>query len=88
MAIATIPLHSCISIDIAQIELLQERGFFDKYEVSNDKTTMTLYWTTLKGNEEKVVSFSRARTFESEECLGKAFSAHLYYNDEHKLWIE
>jgi len=44
-----------------QLELLKEKGAINNYEVSADKTLITLYWTYLKKDETKKVSLTRMR---------------------------
>lgn len=48
MAVATLSTTACTDIDMNQLSILKEKGSIDNYELSADKTTVTLYWTYLK----------------------------------------
>jgi len=51
MLVSRISLSSCYDIDLNQLEILQERAKIDNFEISADKTLLTIYWTYLKENE-------------------------------------
>lgn len=74
-----------------QLELLKEKGSIDNYELSADKTTVTLYWTYLKEGESKEVDLTFVKKFASSSggvCQRRASMAYLYYQDEDKVWIK
>jgi len=51
MLISRISVSSCYDIDMNQLEILKERAMIDNFEISADKTQLTLYWTYLKEEE-------------------------------------
>lgn len=63
MLISRISLSSCYDIDMNQLEILQDRRKIDNFEISADKTLLTLYWTYLKEGEQKQVSLNLLKNF-------------------------
>jgi len=47
MTITRLGIPTCLEADFNQLELLQERGFFDNFEITADKTEVVLYWVAL-----------------------------------------
>ena len=73
-----------------QLEILKSRALIDNFELSADKTSITLYWTYLKKGETKSVDLSFIKKFggtSGEICQTRASQAYLYYQDEDKVWI-
>jgi hypothetical protein len=48
MQIAILSIPSCLDVDMNQLELLKQQGKIDFFEISSDKTVITLYWRYLK----------------------------------------
>jgi hypothetical protein len=74
-----------------QLSLLKEKGSIDNYELSADKTSVTLYWTYLKSSEQKDISLTFIKKFDASadgDCQRRASQAYLYYQDEDKVWIK
>lgn len=65
MAVATLSTTACTDIDMNQLSLLKEKGSVDNYELSADKTTVTLYWTYLKKDETKSVDLTFVKKFDA-----------------------
>lgn len=63
MLISRISLSSCYDIDMNQLEILQDRALIDNFEISADKTLLTLYWTYLKEGEQKQVSLNLLKKY-------------------------
>jgi len=63
MAMAVLSTTYCEEIDMNQLELLRDRGRINNYEISADKTIITLYWTYLKKNEIKNVDLIMTKKF-------------------------
>lgn len=72
MLISRISLSSCYDIDMNQLEILQDRAMIDNFEISADKTLLTLYWTYLKEEEKKEVSLNLIKKYGG--ILGKCQS--------------
>ena len=53
MLVAQVSIPSCLEVDFNQLELLKENSSINNFEVSSDKTLITLYWTYLKKDEVK-----------------------------------
>ena len=72
-----------------QLEILQDRALIDNFEISSDKTLLTLYWTYLKKGEKKNVSLNLLKKYGGllSTCQSRASQAYLYYQDEDKVWI-
>ena len=82
MTIAVLSTTACTDIDMNQLGLLKEKGSIDNYELSADKTTVTLYWTYLKEGESKEVDLIFVKKFASSldgVCQRRASQAYLYY---------
>lgn len=74
-----------------QLGLLKEKGTIDNYEISADKTTVTLYWTYLKKGESKSLNLTFVKKFGASAggaCQRRASQAYLYYQDEDRVWIK
>lgn len=63
MLISRISVSSCYDIDMNQLEILKERAMIDNFEISADKTQLTLYWTYLKEEEQKKVSLNLLKKY-------------------------
>lgn len=63
MLISRVSLSSCYDIDMNQLEILQDRAKIDNFEISADKTLLTLYWTYLKEEEQKQVSLNLVKKY-------------------------
>ena len=72
MAVAILSVPSCMSIDMNQLSILKDKGSIDQFEVSSDKTLITLYWTYLKDGAKKEVQLSRTRAFAGKTCKSRA----------------
>lgn len=79
-----------MSVELAQLEQLQESGAVDNYEVSADATLITLYWSYLKEDTVKSVTIDRTMKFAGEDitCQERASSAWHYYADEYVAWLK
>lgn len=91
MTVASLSTTACTDIDMNQLGLLKEKGSIDNYELSADKTTVTLYWTYLKKGESKTVDLIFVKNFANSSagiCQRRASQAYLYYQDEDKVWIK
>ena len=90
MSIAILSISSCFDVDMNQLELLQEQGKIDFFEISADKTVITFYWRYLKVAETKTVSINRVKKFggSNSVCNERASSAYLYYQDDKIVWIK
>lgn len=63
MLISRLSVSSCYDIDMNQLEILKDRALIDNFEISSDKTMITLYWTYMNKNEVKNVSLNLAKKF-------------------------
>lgn len=63
MAVAVLSTTSCTDIDMEQLEILKDRKEISNFEISADKTTITLYWTYLKDKEIKKVGLTMYKKF-------------------------
>lgn len=63
MTVAILSTTSCLDIDMNQLEILKERNSISNFEISADKTTITLYWTYLKKDETKSVDLTMVKKF-------------------------
>ena len=88
MAVAIVSIPSCLSVELAQLELLKESGSIDNFEISADNTLITLYWTYLKAGSTQEVTLARTRTFAGKVCKQRASQAYLYYDDDQRVWIK
>jgi len=82
MTIATLSTTACTDIDMNQLSILKEKGSIDNYDISADKTTVTLYWTYLKEKESKKVDLTFVKKFATSAggvCQRRASQAYLYY---------
>lgn len=81
MVVAILSTSSCFEMNMNQLELLKDRGSFDNYEISPDKTLITLYWTYLKEKEKKNVQLTFVKKFGGAKaiCQRRASQAYLYY---------
>jgi len=69
MVVAVFSTTACTDIDMNQLELLKERNSVDNYELSADKTTITLYWTYLKTDETKSIDLTMAKKFGGPDAV-------------------
>ena len=88
MAVAIVSVPSCLTVELAQLELLKESGSINNFEISADNTLITLYWTYLKAGATQQVTLARTRTFSGTVCQERASQAYLYYDDDQKLWLK
>ena len=65
MTVAQLSTSACDDIDMNQLTILKDKGTIDNYELSADKTTVTLYWTYLKDKEEKDVTLTFIKKFDA-----------------------
>lgn len=65
MVVATLSTTACDDIDMNQLSLLKEKKSIDNFELSADKTEVTLYWTYLKENEDKDVDLTFVKKFDA-----------------------
>lgn len=82
MTIAILSTTACTDIDMNQLGLLKDMGSIDNYEISADKTTVTLYWTYLSEGESKEVDLTFVKKFGTSSdgvCQRRASQAYLYY---------
>ena len=63
MVMAVLSTTYCEEIDMNQLELLKDRARINNYEISADKTMITLYWTYLKKGEVKNVDLIMVKKF-------------------------
>lgn len=89
MTVAVLSATGCSDIDMNQLEILKEKASIDNFEISSDKTTVTLYWTYLKESESKEVDliFVKKIGNSSGLCQRRASQAYLYYQEEDKVWL-
>ena len=91
MSVAQLSTSACDDIDMNQLSLLKEKGSIDNFELSADKTSVTLYWTYLKSREQKDIILTFVKKFDASadgDCQRRASQAYLYYQDEDKVWIK
>jgi len=89
MTVAVVSATGCSDIDMNQLEILKEKASIDNFEISSDKTTVTLYWTYLKESESKEVDLIFVKKIDNPSglCQRRASQAYLYYQDEDKVWL-
>lgn len=63
MVMAVLSTTYCEEIDMNQLELLRDRARINNYEISADKTMITLYWTYLNKGEVKNVDLIMVKKF-------------------------
>lgn len=73
-----------------QLEILKNRHSINNYEISADKTTITLYWTYMKKDETKSLDLTFVKKFGDKDtvCQRRASEAYLYYQKEDVVWIK
>lgn len=90
MLISRISMSSCYDIDMNQLEILKDQAKIDNFELSADKTLLTLYWTYIKQDEKKEVSLTFVKKYgggSDSVCQARASQAYLYYQDEERVWV-
>lgn len=83
-------MSSCYDIDMNQLEILKDRAKIDNFELSADKTLLTLYWTYIKQDEKKEVLLTFVKKYGGDQdslCSARASQAYLYYQDEDRVWV-
>jgi hypothetical protein len=63
MLISRLSISSCYDIDMNQLEILKDRAKIDNFEISSDKTLLTLYWTYMNKDETKEVLLDLVKKF-------------------------
>jgi len=96
MVVSRVGLSTCYEIDMNQLELLQENGSINYFEINNDKNMLTLYWNSLAANgsedesgnlnmhDIREVTLNLVKKFAGELPITKPrpSSAYLYYGSE------
>ena len=65
MVVAILSTTACDDIDMNQLGILKDKGVINNYEISADKTTMTLYWTYLKATQTIELDLTFVKKFNS-----------------------
>lgn len=66
MLVSIISTPSCMDVNMNELEILKERALIDNFEISPDKTSIYLYWTSVKNP--KKISFTRVQQFGATVC--------------------
>lgn len=94
MTVAVLSTTSCVDIDMEQLEILKDQNAISNFEISHDKTSITLYWTYLKKDETKSVDLTMVKKFGGVDeknpaiCQRRDSQAYIYYQDEDKVWVK
>ena len=85
MTVAVLSTSACVDIDFEQLEILKDQNAVSNFEISADKTMLTLYWTYLKKDETKLVDLTMIKKFGNHSgttpniCQRRDSQAYLYY---------
>jgi hypothetical protein len=68
MVVAHLSVPACLDVDMNQLSILKDREAIDNYEISSDKTEITLYWTYFKKDRDIDISLERVVSFVGPKC--------------------